>query len=193
MTRASAARFGRCTVAVSITRRNTRAAPQELPERLHWFKWEAYTTWLSGMFLTALVYWYGAEVYLIDPVGCRAVRPGGGSIAIAFIVGGWLVYDLLCKSPLARDTRVFAASCCCCSGYLPGACASCSVAVAPISTSAQCWARSWWPTCSSSSFPGRRKWWPRPSAASAGPGSRNPRPSSAPCTTRISRCPCCSS
>ena len=41
-------------------------SPQELPETLHWFKWEAYTTWMSGMFLLALVYWYGAEIYLID-------------------------------------------------------------------------------------------------------------------------------
>ena len=43
-----------------------RVAPQVLPETLHWFKWEAYTTWITGMFLLALVYWYGAEVYLID-------------------------------------------------------------------------------------------------------------------------------
>ncbi|MDH3861817.1 MAG: urate hydroxylase PuuD, partial [Gammaproteobacteria bacterium] len=42
-----------------------KVAPQQLPDHLHWFKWEAYTTWLSGIFLTALVYWYGAEVYLI--------------------------------------------------------------------------------------------------------------------------------
>ena len=84
-----------------------RVAPQRLPARLHWFKWEAYTTWLSGIFLLALVYWYGAQVYLL---------PGGGdlsvgaavAIAVAYIVGGWFVYDLLCKSPLARDTRVFA-------------------------------------------------------------------------------------
>ena len=44
-----------------------RVAPQKLPEPLHWFKWEAYTTWLSGIFLLGLVYWYGAEIYLIDP------------------------------------------------------------------------------------------------------------------------------
>ena len=82
-------------------------APAQLPERLHWFKWEAYTTWLSGMFLTALLYWYGAEVYLIDRSVADFSAPEAISIAIAFIVGGWFVYDLLCKSPLARDTRVF--------------------------------------------------------------------------------------
>ncbi|RZV37475.1 MAG: hypothetical protein EX272_05365 [Chromatiales bacterium] len=82
-------------------------APPQLPERLHWFKWEAYTTWLSGMFLTALLYWYGAEVYLIDRSVADFSAPEAVAIAIAFIVGGWIVYDLLCKSPLARDTRVF--------------------------------------------------------------------------------------
>ncbi len=43
-----------------------RVAPRHLPEALHWFKWEAYTTWITGMFLLILVYWYGAEVYLVD-------------------------------------------------------------------------------------------------------------------------------
>jgi uncharacterized membrane protein len=85
-----------------------KVAPQQLPERLHWFKWEAYTTWLSGIFLTALVYWYGAEVYLIDRSVADLSAPAAVGIAIAFIAGGWLVYDLLCKSALARDTRVFA-------------------------------------------------------------------------------------
>ncbi len=85
-----------------------RVAPTRLPERLHWFKWEAYTTWLSGMALLALVYWYGAEVYLIDPSVAELSNSAAVAIAIAYIVGGWLVYDLLCKSPLARDDRVFA-------------------------------------------------------------------------------------
>ncbi|NCF15179.1 MAG: hypothetical protein GWP62_07720 [Gammaproteobacteria bacterium] len=85
-----------------------KVSPAKIPERLHWFKWEAYTTWMSGIFLTALVYWYGAEVYLIDPAVADVSAPKAVSIAIAFIVGGWLVYDLLCKSPLARDSRVFA-------------------------------------------------------------------------------------
>ena len=82
-------------------------APRKLPRRLHWFKWEAYTTWLSGMFLLALVYWYGAQVYLL-PEGDGLSAPTAIIIAAAYIVGGWLIYDFLCKSPLARDTRVFA-------------------------------------------------------------------------------------
>ena len=85
-----------------------RAAPGKLPDRLHWFKWEAYWTWMSGMFLLGLVYWYGAEVYLIDP-SVADLSPGVAvAIAIGFVVGGWVVYDLLCKSPLARDDRMFA-------------------------------------------------------------------------------------
>ncbi len=84
-----------------------KVAPAQLPEQLHWFKWEAYTTWMSGIFMTALVYWYGADVYLIDRSVADFSAPTAVSIAIAFIVGGWFVYDLLCKSPLARDTRVF--------------------------------------------------------------------------------------
>jgi len=85
-----------------------KAAPARLPDQLHWFKWEAYTTWLSGMFLTGLVYWYGAEVYLIDRSVADLSPLSAVGIAVAFIVGGWIVYDLLCKSALARDTRVFA-------------------------------------------------------------------------------------
>ncbi len=80
-----------------------RVAPKTLPATLHWFKWEAYTTWLSGMFLLVLVYWYGAEVYLIDPAVAALTPTTAVAIAAALIVGGWLVYDLLCRSPLGRN------------------------------------------------------------------------------------------
>lgn len=82
-------------------------APRQLPQTLHWFKWEAYTTWVSGILLLALVYWHGAQVYLLPGSGALA-EPAAIAIAIAYIAGGWLIYDLLCKSPLARDVRVFA-------------------------------------------------------------------------------------
>lgn len=85
-----------------------RVAPQVLPETLHWFKWEAYTTWITGMFLLALVYWYGAEVYLIDRT-VADLSPGlAVGIAIAILAGGWIVYDLMCRSPLGRNATVFA-------------------------------------------------------------------------------------
>ncbi len=83
------------------------AAPAVLPDRLHWFKWEAYSTWLSGIFLLGLVYFVGAEVYLIDRTVAELSVVAAVGIAIAFIVGGWVVYDLLCKSPLAQNANVF--------------------------------------------------------------------------------------
>jgi uncharacterized membrane protein len=84
-----------------------RVAPSKLPNELHWFKWEAYTTWASGIFLLALVYWHGAQVYLLPGDGALSV-PAAIGIAIAYIIGGWFIYDVLCRSPLARDARVFA-------------------------------------------------------------------------------------
>jgi uncharacterized membrane protein len=84
-----------------------RAAPPVLPNTLHWFKWEAYTTWLSGMFLLVLVYWVSAEVYLIDPAVAELAPGVAVALALGFIVAGWFVYDLLCKSPLARTDGLF--------------------------------------------------------------------------------------
>jgi uncharacterized membrane protein len=80
-----------------------KVAPRVLPETLHWFKWEAYTTWLTGMFLLALIYWYGAEVYLINPSVAELSVPAAILISILFIAGGWFVYDLLCRSPLGGN------------------------------------------------------------------------------------------
>jgi len=80
-----------------------RVAPQQLPETLHWFKWEAYSTWISGMFLLALVYWYGAEVYLIDPAVADLSAAAAVGLAVAILAAGWIVYDLLCKSPLGAS------------------------------------------------------------------------------------------
>lgn len=85
-----------------------RVAPKVLPETLHWFKWEAYTTWISGMFLLALVYWYGAEVYLIDRSVAELSPAAAVSIAVGILAGGWFIYDLMCRSPLGRKDNVFA-------------------------------------------------------------------------------------
>ncbi len=75
-------------------------APAALPEHLTWFKWESYATWLSGFALLAVVYWWGADLYLID----LAVRdlPVWAAVAIsaASLAVGWLAYDALCRSPL---------------------------------------------------------------------------------------------
>ncbi len=85
-----------------------RVAPAELPEHLHWFKWEAYTTWISGMLLLVALYWFGASVYLIDPSVAKLTPFTAVALAAAFIVGGWFVYDLLCKSPLGRNETALA-------------------------------------------------------------------------------------
>ncbi len=80
-----------------------RTAPAELPQTLHWFYWEAYTTWLSGFFLLCLLYFGQANVYLIDPAVAALSVPVAIGIALAFLVVGWLVYDALCRSPLGRN------------------------------------------------------------------------------------------
>jgi uncharacterized membrane protein len=77
-------------------------APAALPEKLHWFKWEAYTTWLSGTALLVLVYWTKAAVMMVDP-SVRLLSPGAAvHIGIASMIGSWIVYDLLCRSPLGK-------------------------------------------------------------------------------------------
>jgi uncharacterized membrane protein len=87
-----------------------KVAPAELPERLHWFYWEAYATWLSGFFLLCLLYFGQAEVYLIDPSVAALSKPAAIAIALAFLAGGWLIYDLLCRCALARNERALASA-----------------------------------------------------------------------------------
>jgi len=75
-----------------------RLAPAEMPEPLHWFKWEAYTTWLSGFALMVVLYYFDAGVRLVDPGVAdldewQAVALSVGGIALA-----WLVYDVLCRT-----------------------------------------------------------------------------------------------
>jgi len=77
-------------------------APDRLPEHLTWFKWESYSTWLSGAALMAIIYWVGAEIHLIDRSKTdlstvQAILISGVSLAV-----GWLVYDSLCKSRLGN-------------------------------------------------------------------------------------------
>jgi uncharacterized membrane protein len=85
--------------------RKYRVAPAILPPTLHWFYWEAYTTWLSGFALLCLLYFLRAEAYLIDRSVASLTRPGAIGIALAAIAAGWFVYDGLCRSPLGRNTR----------------------------------------------------------------------------------------
>ncbi len=83
--------------------RKFRLAPPTLPPTLHWFYWEAYTTFLSGFFLLCVLYFAQAQTYLIDPAVAVLSKPAAIAISAAFLVGGWLVYDGLCRSPLGRN------------------------------------------------------------------------------------------
>src|SRR6056297_2996409 len=77
-------------------------APEAMPDHLTWFKWEAYATWLSGAALLAIVYWAGAELYLIDARKADLAIWQGIALSAASLAVGWLIYDALCKSPLGH-------------------------------------------------------------------------------------------
>ncbi len=69
-------------------------APDEMPTVLHWFKWQAYTTWMTGLALLVLLYWTGGATLMMDP-GVMRLTPGQAvHLGIAFVFGGFLVYDL---------------------------------------------------------------------------------------------------
>jgi uncharacterized membrane protein len=72
-------------------------APQALPEPLHWFKWEAYTTWLSGLALFLVVYYAHASTYLVDPSVADLSNGEAIAISLAGLVLAWVVYDGLCR------------------------------------------------------------------------------------------------
>ena len=83
--------------------------PDEMPDELTWFKWESYATWLSGAALLFLVYYLHADLFLIDPQVADLPVWGATLIGIAGLGLGWVVYDLLCKSPLKNnDTALLA-------------------------------------------------------------------------------------
>jgi uncharacterized membrane protein len=82
-------------------------APKEMPAELHWFKWEAYFTWISGFLLLALIYYYGASVFLVDAAKYDLSPMMALFLGLSFILGGWIGYDLLCRSPLGRSNGAF--------------------------------------------------------------------------------------
>ncbi|KIT15365.1 urate hydroxylase PuuD [Jannaschia aquimarina] len=78
-------------------------APDRLPEHLTWHKWQSYWTWLSGAALLAIVYWAGAELYLIDPEKADLATWQAIALSAGFIAVGWIGYDALCRSPLKSN------------------------------------------------------------------------------------------
>jgi uncharacterized membrane protein len=77
-------------------------APAQMPDSLTWFKWEAYTTWLSGFSLLVLVYYLGADIFLIDKSVLDLTATEAASIAFVSLAVSWLAYEALCRSPLGR-------------------------------------------------------------------------------------------
>ena len=77
-------------------------APARMPDELTWFKWEAYTTWLSGFALLVIVYYLGAELYLIDKSVLDLTATTAAAVAFGSLVVAWLLYEALCRSPLGR-------------------------------------------------------------------------------------------
>jgi uncharacterized membrane protein len=83
-------------------------APRVLPEHLAWFKWEAYTTWLSGFGLMVVLYYLDARAYLIDPQVADLAPWTAVALSAGLLAAAWLVYDLLCR--VVRDDRLLGAA-----------------------------------------------------------------------------------
>jgi uncharacterized membrane protein len=86
-----------------------RVAPPRLPEHLAWFKWEAYTTWLSGFGLMVVIYYFEARAHLIDPAVADLTPAQAVGISIGLLVAAWLVYDALCRALVAHEGILAAA------------------------------------------------------------------------------------
>lgn len=83
-------------------------APARLPTQLHWFKWEAYFTWFTGLALLALIFYADANVFLLDQTVAEITPWQGVIIGIASLAISWIFYDLLCRSAFATRTRLLA-------------------------------------------------------------------------------------
>jgi uncharacterized membrane protein len=83
-------------------------APARMPDHLTWFKWEAYTTWLSGFALLVVVYYASADLYLVDKSVLDISAPTAAAVAFVSLLAAWLGYEALCRSPLARHEVLLA-------------------------------------------------------------------------------------
>jgi uncharacterized membrane protein len=84
------------------------SAPASLPEHLIWFKWEAYLTWMTGFLLLAVVYYLDPSANLIDPSILPLSPAQAIGVSLIGLAAGWIVYDLLCRSPLGENTGLLA-------------------------------------------------------------------------------------
>jgi uncharacterized membrane protein len=85
-----------------------RLAPSEMPEPLHWFKWEAYTTWLSGFGLLVVLYYFDADVRLVDPTVADLDTWLAISLSVVALALAWVVYDVLCRTVGERSQAALA-------------------------------------------------------------------------------------
>ncbi len=85
-----------------------KVAPKSIPKELHWFKYEAYFTWLSGFSLLFVVYYFNASAFLIDKNVMDLSPVVAVSIGIGSFIVAWLIYHSLCKTPLIKRTYLFA-------------------------------------------------------------------------------------
>jgi uncharacterized membrane protein len=84
-------------------------APDRMPDQLAWFKWEAYTTWLSGFGLLIVTFYLNAELFLVDPMVLDLPATWAIAISVACLIAGWFIYDATCRSPLGRHENTLAA------------------------------------------------------------------------------------
>ena len=78
-------------------------APETMPDVLHWFKWEAYFTWISGFSLMVIIYYWGADSFLIDKEVMDLNQWQAIGISVGAFVAGWIIYDQVCKSPVGKN------------------------------------------------------------------------------------------
>jgi uncharacterized membrane protein len=87
-----------------------RLAPAQMPATLHWFKWEAYWTWITGFALLVAMYYVNAELYLIDPQVMPLSKAAAIAIGLGVLIGGLVLYEALCRSPLGRNDVLLGAT-----------------------------------------------------------------------------------
>ena len=80
--------------------------PTKVPEKLHWFKWESYWTWLSGMMLMILIFYWGDGTFLLDDMVSNISHMQGVAIGLFSLIGSWFFYDFLWESKMTKETPV---------------------------------------------------------------------------------------
>ena len=86
-----------------------RLAPAQMPATLHWFKWEAYWTWITGFTILVTMYYVHAELYLIDPQVMPLSKAAAIGIGLGALIAGYAIYEGLCRSPLGDKDMLLSA------------------------------------------------------------------------------------